>query len=72
MTRFRHILGDRNLLYAFAVLAPVVYLLAGHVIPGLVFLLCVVAARFSRERAPQRRRPGGRRAPSEPSVGSTI
>jgi hypothetical protein len=40
----------RNQLYAVAVLPPALFLLAGHVLLGLVFLLCVVAARFSRPR----------------------
>ena len=43
----------RNQLYAVAVLPPALFVLACHVVLGLVFLLCVVAARFSR---PQRLR----------------
>jgi hypothetical protein len=40
----------RNLLYALAAIAPGVYLVTGHIVLGLVFLLSVMAARFSRPR----------------------
>jgi|HubBroStandDraft_1064217.scaffolds.fasta_scaffold1500315_2 hypothetical protein len=40
----------RNVLYALAVLAPALYLVSGHIVLGLVFLACVMAARFSRPR----------------------
>jgi hypothetical protein len=41
----------RNQLYAVAVLPPTVFLIAGHGALGLIFVLCVVATRFSRPRA---------------------
>ncbi len=41
---------NANLLYALAVIPPVIFLFAGHVLLGLVFLACVVAGRFSRPR----------------------
>lgn len=44
---------SRNQLYALAVLPPTIFLFTGHVLLGVVFLLCVVAGRFSRPR-PQR------------------
>lgn len=46
----------RNQLYAVAVLPPALFLLTGHVVLGLVFLLCVVAARFSRPQRLQSQR----------------
>ena len=51
MTSFYKRFLDRNLLYALAVLAPALFLLSGHILFGLLFLLSVVAARFSRPRA---------------------
>jgi hypothetical protein len=39
-----------NVLYALAVLPPTIFLLTGHVVLGVVFVLCVVAGRFSRPR----------------------
>jgi hypothetical protein len=41
----------RNHLYAVAVLPPAIFLVSGHVVLGVVFLLCVVGGRFSRPRA---------------------
>jgi hypothetical protein len=46
--------SSRNLLYALSVGPPAIFLATGHVALGLVFLLCVVGARFSR---PPRLRP---------------
>jgi hypothetical protein len=51
---------NRNQLYAVAVPPPVIFLLTGHVVLGVVFVLCVVGARFSRprpRRAPRKRPP---------------
>jgi hypothetical protein len=41
----------RDSLYALAVLPPVIFLLSGHVLLGIVFLACVMAGRFSRPRS---------------------
>jgi hypothetical protein len=49
MARFFRRFLDRNVLLAFGVLPPTLFLLDGHVWLGLVFLACVVAARFSVE-----------------------
>jgi hypothetical protein len=43
----------RNQLYALAVLPPAIFLITGHVVLGLLFVLCVVGGRLSRPR-PQR------------------
>jgi hypothetical protein len=53
--------SNRNLLYALSVSPPAIFLATGHVALGLVFLLCVVGARFSR---PPRLRP--RRKDADP------
>jgi hypothetical protein len=50
MSDFRKKVVGRNQLYALAVLPPAIFLLAGHVVLGLLFVLCVVAGRFSRPR----------------------
>lgn len=47
MTRFTR-LNNRNLLYAASALPPAIFILSGNAALGLLFLLCVVAARFSR------------------------
>lgn len=61
----------RNQLYAVAVLPPALFLLTGHVVLGLVFLLCVVAARFSRPRRLQSlRKDADPIAPSSPRATS--
>jgi len=41
---------NRNLLYALSALPPVIFLLAGHPVLGLLFLACVVGGRFSRPK----------------------
>ena len=41
---------DRDLLLALGVLPPALFLFGGHVVLGLVFMGCVVAARFSVPR----------------------
>jgi hypothetical protein len=46
--------SKRNSLYALAVLPPLIFIVAGHVLLGIVFLACVVAARFSRPRSLRR------------------
>ena len=38
---------DRNVLLALGVLPPTLFLLAGHILLGLVFMTCVVARRMS-------------------------
>jgi hypothetical protein len=48
MTPFYKRAFSRNQLYALAVSPPALFLLTGHVVLGLVFLLCVVGGRFSR------------------------
>jgi uncharacterized integral membrane protein len=50
MTRITHSLHNRNLLYALSALPPVIFLLMGHVLLGVLFLACVVGGRFSRSR----------------------
>jgi hypothetical protein len=47
---------SRNQLYALAVLPPVIFLVTGHVVLGLLFVLCVVGGRFSRPRPEKPRR----------------
>jgi hypothetical protein len=51
MTSFYKRSFNRNLLYALAVVGPALFLLSGHILLGLLFLLSVAAARFSRPRA---------------------
>jgi hypothetical protein len=46
----------RNRLYAGVALPPVIFLVSGHVVLGVVFLLCVVAGRLSRPRATRSQR----------------
>jgi hypothetical protein len=50
MNKFSTRAFSRNQLFALAVLPPTIFLFTGHVLLGLVFLLCVVAGRFSRPR----------------------
>ena len=38
---------DRNVFFALGVLPPALFLLGGHVVLGMVFLVCVVAGRVS-------------------------
>jgi hypothetical protein len=47
---------SRNQLYALAILPPTIFLLTGHVLLGLLFVLCVVGGRFSRPRPAKPRR----------------
>lgn len=56
MNKFYTKAFSRNQLYALAVFPPTIFMLSGHVILGLVFLLCVVAGRFSRPRASRSQR----------------
>lgn len=51
MNKFSTKAFSRNQLYALAVLPPTIFLFTGHVLLGVIFLLCVVAGRFSRPRA---------------------
>jgi hypothetical protein len=51
---------DRNQLYALSVLPPAIFLVTGHVVLGLLFVLCVAGGRFSRPR-PQKPRRTSRR-----------
>jgi hypothetical protein len=39
---------NRNVLYAVSALPPAIFLIAGHVVLGVLFLACVVGGRFSR------------------------
>jgi hypothetical protein len=50
MNKFSTRAFSRNQLYALAVLPPTIFPFTGHVLLGLVFLVCVVAGRFSRPR----------------------
>jgi hypothetical protein len=54
MTNLVHKPTGRNQLYALAVLPPAIFLVTGHVLLGLLFVLCVVGGRFSRPR-PQKK-----------------
>jgi hypothetical protein len=54
MTRISSSLRNRNLLYALSALPPVIFLLTGHVLLGVLFLACVVGGRFSRSKAAPR------------------
>ena len=47
MSKYLGFLWNRNLLFAFGVLPPAVYVFDGHVWLGLLFIACVVAGRFS-------------------------
>jgi hypothetical protein len=51
MARFYRRFLDRNVLLALGVLPPTLFLLGGHVLLGLTFLACVVAARMSVQPA---------------------
>jgi hypothetical protein len=56
MTNLGH-KATRNQLYALAVLPPAIFLVTGHVVLGLLFILCVVGGRFSRPRPQKPQRP---------------
>jgi hypothetical protein len=49
MSKYLHRLLNRNLLFAFGVLVPLLYAINGHVWLGILFIACVVAGRFSVE-----------------------
>jgi hypothetical protein len=56
MTDLRKKFTSRNQLYALAVLPPAIFLVTGHAVLGLLFVLCVVGGRFSRPRPHRARR----------------
>jgi hypothetical protein len=47
MAQFSRWFRERNLLFAFGVLPPALFLFDGHVALGPLFMACVVAGRFS-------------------------